>query len=456
VLPGFFPVLWPVLWPAGGYRVGMEPFTRTGSFRVEDRIAAPWHYLPVEVPAGASALRVTLSYPRGLGAVIDLGCLGPDGAFRGWSGGARDSFAVAEAGATPGYLAGPADAGQWQVVLGLHRVPADGVRYTVTAEPVFSSGPALTALLAEHGAVEPGSGALLADSGPGRGASGADGGLPPAPAQRPARRPLPAPDGLTWLAGDLHAHTVHSDGVMSVAALARYAACCGLDFVAVTDHNTVSHHASLARLSARYGVTLLPGQEVTTEAGHAGVLGDTGWIDFRTPAASWLTAAEARGGLMSVNHPFAGASSWLHPMPKRPPLLEVWHWSWLDRSWTTPLSWWQAWDSAAIPVGGSDWHRPGSDAPLGTPTTWVACGAPDTAGVLAGLRAGRVAISAVRDGPVLLREPDALVAVGADGLVLAGPQGPVCRVRGELARMPAAPGYHRLLTLAGATVALTA
>ena len=422
----------------------METFTRSGTFRVDDRIAAPWHYLPVEVPAGASALRVTLCYPRATGAVIDLGCLGPGGVFRGWSGGARESFAVAEAGATPGYLAGAADAGLWQVVLGLHLVPADGLPYTVTAEPVTVSGPALAALLAQHAAVDPESGAPLGDPL-----------LPPGPAERPARRSLPAPDGLTWLAGDLHAHTVHSDGVMSVAELACYAAERGLDFVAVTDHNTVSQHASLGRLSARSGVILLPGQEVTTEAGHAGVLGDTGWIDFRTPAASWLTAAEAGGGLMSVNHPFAGHSSWLHPMPKRPPLLEVWHWSWLDPVWTTPLSWWQAWDPAAIPVGGSDWHRPGSDAPLGTPTTWVACASPDTTGVLDGLRAGRVAISATRDGAVLLREPEALVAVGADGLVLAGPQGPVCRVSGNLARLPAAPGCHRLLTLAGATVALT-
>ena len=101
---------------------------------------------------------------------------------------------------------------------------------------------------------------------------------------------------------------------------------------------------------------------------------------------------------MSVNHPFAGPISWVHPMPRRPPLLEVWHWSWLDLSWTTPLSWWQAWDPAAIPVGGSDWHRPGSDAPLGTPTTWVLCADASVAGVLDGLRAGRVAISASRDG----------------------------------------------------------
>jgi hypothetical protein len=86
--------------PPSGYRVGMEPLTRTGTFSVDDRIAAPWHYLPVEVPPGTSALRVTLSYPRDAGAVIDLGCFAPSG-FRGWSGGERESFAVAEPGATP-------------------------------------------------------------------------------------------------------------------------------------------------------------------------------------------------------------------------------------------------------------------------------------------------------------------------------------------------------------------
>jgi hypothetical protein len=426
----------------------MEPLTRTGTFSVDDRIAAPWHYLPVEVPAGTSALRVTFTYPREAGAVIDLGCFGPSG-FRGWSGGERASFAVAEPGATPGYLAGPVTAGQWQVVIGLHLLPAQGLPYSLTVEPSHVTGDALIRLLAAHDAVAPASGAVLA----GGGLAGAV--LPPVPAQRPPRRRLPAEDGLTWLAGDLHAHTVHSDGVMSVAELAVLAAERGLDFVAVTDHNTVSHHASLAGLSGRYGVTLLPGQEVTTEAGHAGVLGDTGWVDFRAPAASWLAAAEAGGGLMSVNHPFAGPASWLHPMPKRPPLLEVWHWSWLDLSWTTPLSWWQAWDPAAIPVGGSDWHRPGSDAPLGTPTTWVACADPSPAALLDGLRAGRTAISASRDGPVLLRQPDSLLALGADGLVLAGPDGPVCRVSGDLARLPAAAGCHRLLSLSGATAALT-
>jgi hypothetical protein len=394
----------------------------SGTWALEDRFASPWHYLPVEVPRGARELRVKLEYDRD-GAVLDLGCFGPSG-FRGWSGGARESFVITADAATPGYLPGELEAGVWQVVLGLYRLPAAGTRYRVTAQTRSGAG-----------------------------AAGPETALPPA-AGRPPRRDLPASPGRRWLAGDLHAHTVHSDGVMTVPALAALAAERGLDFLAVTDHNTVSHHAELPAAAARYQVSLIPGQEVTTDQGHAGVLGDTGWIDFREEPDAWLAAAEAGGGLMSVNHPIAGPVSWLYPMRRRPPLAEVWHWSWLDPSWTTPLAWWQAWDPDVIPVGGSDWHRPGSDAPPGTPTTWVEAEACEPDAILAALGAGRVAISAGRDGPVLLRHDGDLVAVGADGLILAGREGGRRRILGETARVPGAAGYHRLLTPSGATVAL--
>ncbi len=394
-----------------------------GEWTLEDRFASRWHYLPVEVAPGTAALRVEFEYERA-GAILDLGCLGPSG-FRGWSGGARQSFVIAGDYATPGYLPGEVEPGLWQVVIGLHLVPPHGVRYRVTAEPCSVNG--------DHEAVS----------------------APPAPASRPARRDLPATQGRRWLAGDLHAHTVHSDGVLTVPELACFAVGRGLDFIAVTDHNTVSHHAELPGATGGYAITLIPGQEVTTAHGHAGVLGDTGWIDFRASPDDWLDAAERGGGLMSVNHPIAGPVSWLHQMRRHPPLVEVWHWSWLDLAWTTPLAWWQAWDPAAIPIGGSDWHRPGSDAPPGTPTTWVECADADPVAILDGMRAGRVAISAERDGPLLLRTDGELVAFGADGLVLAGPDGAYRRVRADIARMPGVPGYHRLLSPSGATLALT-
>jgi PHP domain len=395
-----------------------------GRWTPDDRFGSPWQYLPVEVEPGCRGLRVELSYDQAWG-VLDLGCLGPDG-FRGWSGGARGSFVITPQAATPGYLPGELEPGQWQVMLGLHRIPPQGLDYQVTAETVS------TGRLAPPPAVAP----------------------PPA-IERPPRRVLPAAESRRWLAGDLHAHTVHSDGALTVPELTALAVRRGLDYVAVTDHNTISHHAELAAAARRYGIILLPGQELTTSGGHAGALGDVGWIDFRQHPDQWLTATEEGGGLLSVNHPIAGPVSWTHVMRRRPPLVEVWHWSWLDPRWTTPLAWWLAWDPGAIPVGGSDWHREGSDAPLGQPVTWVECAGDEPASVLDGLRAGRVAISADRDGPVLLRHDGELVAVDAAGLTLAGPDGPYARVSGPLARFPGLPGYHRLLDDEEGTLALT-
>jgi hypothetical protein len=399
-----------------------------GRWTIADRIASAWHYLPVEVPAGSCGLRVELDYDRS-GAVLDLGCAGPGG-FRGWSGGARRSFVIAPDAATPGYLAGELDPGTWQVIIGIHQLPAGGVDYRLVAE--VSSRPG--ELRPEPPPAPP----------------------PPLPAgERPPPRRLPARPGRRWLAGDLHTHTVHSDGAQTVAELSRFAAGLGLDFIAVTDHNTVSHHRELPAAAARHGVTLLPGQEVTTAGGHAGALGEVGWIDFRLPADTWLEQTQRRGGLLSVNHPIAGHLSWTLPMRGRPPLVEVWHWSWLDLRWTIPLAWWLAWDPDAIPVGGSDWHRPGSDAPPGTPTTWVECAADGPDAVLDGLRDGRVAISGHRNGPVLLRSGDEMIAVDAEGATLVGPDGPRARVRRPRESFPASAGHHRLLDDTGATLALT-
>jgi hypothetical protein len=388
-----------------------------GVWYPDDRASSVYQYVPVEVPAGHRALTVELSYDRGAG-VLDLGCFTPDGGFRGWSGGARNTFTVTGDWATPGYLPGPLPVGDWQVALGLHRVPPEGLPWQITVR-TSAQPPAATA---------------RPDPGP----------WPDRP-PRPGP-PLPAPPGHRWLAGDLHAHTVHSDGTLTAGALARLATAGGLDFLAVTDHNTVSHHPELP---AEPGILLLPGQELTTARGHANAYGDIGWIDFRRPAGDWLSTVEDRGGLLSVNHPLAADCAWLRPMTGRAPLAEIWHSGWWDRTWTAPLAWLQAYGPATVPVGGSDFHDPAQGFPPGVPTTWVLCPVEDpreasVGMVLAGLRQGWVAISDGPAGPVLLRVDGQLVAVGADGALLTDLAGSRTVVRGEWASFPARPGVHWL------------
>jgi hypothetical protein len=397
-----------------------------GIWTPADRAAGPYRTVPFDVPPGCAGVAVSLSYDRSAG-VLDLGCAGPGG-FRGWSGAARDRFAITASGATPGYLPGPLEPGQWQVWLGLHRVPPGGLAFEIEVATGAAAGRVAA------GTAEP------------------DGGAP-GPAERPPRRDLPAPPDSRWLAGDLHSHTVHSDGVLSVGELAATAAAAGLDYLAVTDHNTTSHHPALAAAGRRAGVLLLPGQEVTTDRGHACAFGDIGWIDFRTPAQEWVSEVARRGGLLSINHPLAGDCAWLWPLAQRPPLAEIWHWTWLDGSWGGPLAWWAAFGLDTVPVGGSDFHDPGQGRPLGRPLTWVLCEGGD---VLGGLRAGRTAISAARDGPVLLRVGGELIAVDAEGLLLTDPAGRRRPVPGNPARFPAAPGPHWLEDHRSAVQAITA
>ncbi|TWD81119.1 hypothetical protein FB561_2223 [Kribbella amoyensis] len=416
----------------------MAVTTHRRRWTLDDRAESVWHSLPVDIPPGCPGLSVTLTVPDVEGAVIDIGCEGASG-WRGWSGGARRTFAITPSAATPGYVAGDLEEGTWWVVLGLHRLPVEGVELTVEAVtgPV-SVVPGLDEYVAATAAV----------------------GLP----ERPPRRDLPAGEGLRWVAGDFHAHSLHSDGSTPIANLAALGVAAGLDVLACTDHNTEAHHAELPAVGKRFGIGLIPGQEVTTESGHANAFGAIGAIDFRRPAATWVTAVAARGGLLSINHPLGGDCSWRQPLgTAHPPLAEIWHSSWLDRRWGGPVAWWEAWDlTTTTPIGGSDWHNPSSLTPPGIPTTWIAVDAaaagPDelVEAVLAGLAAGRTAISAGYAAPALLRNDEDFVVLDAPNTVLISPDGTRRRVSTAQETLPATQsGGHVLVDHTGQFIALS-
>ncbi len=369
--------------------------------------------VPFEVPQGASSLQVSIEvdHPE---AVIDLGCEGADG-WRGWSGGARRQFVITAQDATPGYLPGAPEAGTWSVILGVHVLPADPVTVSVQIDL-----PATAAI--DHGPVA----------------------TPLAGVRRGSDRALPAPAGMRWYAGDFHGHTLHSDGAESLSALARLGVESGLDFLAITDHNTTSHHAHLPGIGAEHQITLIPGQEVTTHRGHANAFGDIGFIDFRRPAPDWVQQVAERGGVLSINHPISGDCSWQHDLPVKPGAIEVWHSTWfLELISTAPLAFQRLWDSGAALIGGTDFHHRTDGLAPGTPTTWIAATEDTVPALLDGLKAGRTAItgsSTVVDGlarpdlfdcPILVRVDGALIALAAQGMVLVDGQGRRTVVTGE-------------------------
>lgn len=63
--------------------------------------------------------------------------------------------------------------------------------------------------------------------------------------------------------GDLHCHTRLSDGSMSIDDLVFYAKRAGLDFVAVTDHDTMEGVTRASVLGKRYGIGVVAGTEIS-------------------------------------------------------------------------------------------------------------------------------------------------------------------------------------------------
>lgn len=337
----------------------------------------PYLYLPFEVPPGSTRIDVTLEFDPG--SIIDLGVLDPRitpfpaaAGFRGWSGGARDRFFIATDDATPGYLPGEIQVGKWQVILGLYRIAAGGCRYRVVISLDDRPRP-----------------------------------LVPAPPPHPV---FPLEAG--WYPGDLQSHTHHSDARGSLGDLIQAARQRGLRFLAVTDHNTVSHHRHLAARSSEE-LFLLPGEEVTTDRGHANVWGARDWVDFRITSehdpAAVVERAHQLGGLISLNHPKQGGPAWQYEVPDGVDCVEAWQAPWptgnaeslefYDRLLRT--------GRRLVLVGGSDRHQPGwpdTDPVLlqvGSPTTWLWLEELSVGGLLAALKSGRLFVSEGPQGPRL-------------------------------------------------------
>jgi hypothetical protein len=205
---------------------------------------------PFEVPSGATRLFIRLRFEppavNGIDTMLCLSLFDPTG-FRGAGhrGGAQHDVVIDATHATPGYLPGSLQAGQWDAVIDTHMVaPGAPCRYTLdistSDEPV----------------------------------------APPAPPEpTPVTRPTKTP-GRGWYRGDLHAHTIHSDGEWDIPALLEAARARHLDFVALTDHNTIAQLHNLDILTTD-DLLVMGGMELTTFWGHALSLGTRRWIDWR-------------------------------------------------------------------------------------------------------------------------------------------------------------------------------
>lgn len=62
---------------------------------------------------------------------------------------------------------------------------------------------------------------------------------------------------------DLHSHSRFSDGTLTPAALVRHARACGVDVLALTDHDTTAGIAEAQAAAQEAGLDLIPGVEIS-------------------------------------------------------------------------------------------------------------------------------------------------------------------------------------------------
>lgn len=341
--------------------------------------------IPFRVPTGTVRISMQFDWTgRESRTALDVGLLGPSG-FRGWSGGDKDEFTLSFADATPSYLPGPLVPGQWKLILG---VP--NIRSGVVSQ--FVARVWLDRTVASE-----------------------------------ARDPLndfTVRSGPAWYRGDLHMHTGHSDGTCR-SRLGREVPCPlfrtvedavqrGLDFIAITDHNTQSHYDAERELQPYFDdILLMPGREITTYNGHANLFGTERFLDFRigTQQVPTLNAMLRRiqglGAILSINHPSDSSGEqcmgcgWTPLSPVDYHLIqavEVVN----GRNAEGPHSGMKFWESLLnqgyrlTGIGGSDNHHPDVPVPgpgsIGYPTTVVYARTLSTPAILDGIRAGHVFI----------------------------------------------------------------
>lgn len=373
------------------------------------------HRFEILVPDHTAELRIRFRWgPQEMGSEhesngLSLSIFGPHG-FRGAAmrPGGDQEITIGESAATPGCIAGPIQPGAWTI--------------NVDTNEILNNG-ADTGQLTWHLEVTARIGSATGTDAPGS--------TPSVSAVAP--RPSSA-DGPRWYRGDLHSHTVHSDGQITVEDRVRGAVERGQDFLAITDHNTISHHRESDRWPE--AITPIRGSEVTTFHGHINCFGLSEAIDWRDDArgrgaASIVEQAHRQNALVSINHPSAFGDPWCSGCHwdfaqvdyATFDAIEIWNGRWAEPEsdnlgalafWTDLL------DAGLRPTGvsGTDSHSAEEDQYPALPMNYVHAGDRAEASILDGIRRGRVFLSS---GPIV-----SFRARGSDGvdIVLPGEQMP--------------------------------
>ena len=352
-------------------------------------------FVPFTVPAGVHRISVDFSYDHRVEekTVFNIGIHDPAG-FRGQSGSNKDHFTIGPADATPSYIPGSIPAGQWKFLISVSNIrPEITSHYRVEIRfnsPIEDSSFTLT----------------------------------------------PLATGTRWYRGDMHMHTANSDGFCGsqtgkhvpcpVFLTVQAASNRGLDFIAISDHNSLAHYAEMRELQPYFDkMLLIPGREMTTFYGHFNAFGMTQYVDYLVAEKNDRTIDQvvqdvrSLGGIASINHPMSPTGEacrgcgWTPPgtvdMSKFTGVEVVNSGRVMDAFWDQQL----AKGLRLTAIGGSDNHDATKTedqiGALAHPTTVVNAKELSVAGILDGVRAGHVFIDLTGSKDKLL-EVDASTA----------------------------------------------
>ncbi|NDJ61729.1 MAG: CehA/McbA family metallohydrolase [Chloroflexi bacterium] len=353
-------------------------FAFNGTFILDDMHNHVPHAFTV--PAGAQQLTIHLDFePKGPEGAevpheISLSLFDPVTGRGARHNNADQTIVITADSASPGYTPGPLQPGTWTVFIDTHRImPPGDIRYTLDVD-IAMDAPEF---------------------------------------QRPQFTPgSTAARGPGWYRGDLHGHTLHSDGRWDVAEFVADARRRGLDFVFLTDHNTVSSVPEV-RSYASDALLTLGGIELTTFYGHCLALGAQRWHEWRVRDGHTMTAI-AREVLdagafyviahpTSIGYPRCSGCPWHYEemMPGIAPAVEVWNGDWAGESQNEQAVQlyyqWLNQGHQLVATAGSDIHGPLSAAERPGYNVVYAADLSEAA-ILDALRAGHLYVSS---GPKL-------------------------------------------------------
>ena len=345
----------------------MAPIVTSFTRLIEKREEKQYLRVPIHVGDNVETLAIAYGYTRhrvspGEGGktlrrevnIIDLALEDPEHTLVGASGSERREIVIHENYATPGYRGVPLVPGTWHLVLGAYAVEEGGCEVAITVTQT--------------------------------------------------------PRETVLLRGETHCHTVHSDGWYTVEELLDRARQDRLDYLFVTDHNSMTSNDSLRSTP---GLTVLPGVEATYYDGHYNLYGvarpiKTYVANNREDVLAIMREGRANGAIASINHPVDASCGWKLGVSKDVPadLIEIWNgpftpWnkSCIDL-WQAELAKGRVWPA----IGGSACHHSELFRTLATPCTFLYSRGRAGSAILEAMKAGHAFIGMDMNAPALYME----------------------------------------------------